>query len=141
MSFNSSNFFTNGRVRYILYVRIPVLRTLVQHLESGLIHTTLSETVSHSSRILTETSSLIRRLLHASRVHKMESALVLIVIVSVLASTTELRLVLVCVKKLKLIIFYPTEWPGITVYTYWNTFCPGMPTRSNRISVVCKMGH
>jgi hypothetical protein len=55
---------------------------------------TLPATATQIPLILTKTPTLIWRLLYTSCVHQMESAFILIVVVSILTATTELRLIL-----------------------------------------------
>jgi hypothetical protein len=65
----------------------------------------LSATTTHIPLILTKTSALIWWLLYASCVHQMESAFVLIVVVSILTATAELRLILTYANKGSSVLF------------------------------------
>lgn len=69
-------------------------KSLPQQLQLVLMRAALSATTTQVPLILTKTPALIWRFLHTSCVHQMESAFILIMVVSILTATTKLRLVL-----------------------------------------------
>ena len=77
---------------HVLAVLLLGPGALAQHLELVL-HAAHATAAPHVALVAHEAASLVRRLLDAGRVHQVERALVLVVVVSILAASDKLGLV------------------------------------------------